>query len=269
LEFKDDSYPAIVENPIKSEKYFESYTFPNPLSEIIYKDFKNIVNEYKDKFIIIAGITSTLFERAWYLRGFENFLMDLYSNPDFANELLKKIYNFNLIVAKKAIKLGADIVWLGDDFGTETGLIMSLRLWKKFFFEKYANLIEELKSVNKKIYIAFHSCGYIEPLIPYFIEMGVDILNPIQPYCNNQKLIKKKYGNNISFWGTVDVKKRLLYGNVEDIFSEIKERIEIFGPGGGYIISSSNVIEPAEKILKNIFCYYWALDKYTKYPIML
>lgn len=263
------SYPAITKHPLADLNDLSGYIFPTVCNDVDFNNFISIVKKYKNTYPIMAAVTSTVFEGSWFLRGFENFLNDLLLNYEFAEELMDHVLNFNLGVALKAIDLGADIIWLGDDVGMETGMIISPSLWRKFLKPRYARIISELKRSKKDIYIAYHTDGYIEPIIPDLIEIGLDILNSLQPNCNNLSEIKKNYGKELSFWGGIDVQKAIPFGSAKEVINEVRERLSQLGRNGGYIICSSNGIEPSERIVENIFTYYWALDKYGNYPLKI
>jgi uroporphyrinogen decarboxylase len=261
------SYPMITSHPLLAAKDLSNYIFPSIDKDVDFNDFNSIVAKYKKDFPIMAAVTSTVFEGSWFLRGFDNFLNDLLLEPEFAEELMDKVLDFNLSVALKAIELGADIIWLGDDVGMETGMIISPEMWRKFLKPRYGKIIEKLKSANKEIIIAYHTDGYIEPIIPDFIEIGLDILNSLQPNCNNLTEVKKRYGSKLTFWGGIDVQNAIPFGDAGKVIKEVKERISQLAENGGYIICSSNGIEPSERVIENIFTYYWALEKYGKYPL--
>lgn len=257
-------YPTIVKNPIKNLEDYKNYKFPDPLSDKNYKLLENIIKKYKKEKYIFAGNVSTIFEGSWFLRGMENLLVDLYQNPGYVEELFDRFVKFKVKVGKKAAKLGADVIWLGDDLGMQDRMMIPPEIFRKYLKLRYAKIINGIKSENKDVKVAFHTCGYIEPIIPDFIEIGIDILNSLQPV-NDLGMIKKRYGKNIIFWGGIDIQEVLPIGNPGDVISELKEKVEILSPGGGYIICGSNEIEYSDKVIDNIFTYYWALDRYGKY----
>jgi hypothetical protein len=169
----------------------------------------------------------------------------------------------------KAVELGADIIWLGDDVGTQDNMLIAPELWRKHLKPRYAKIFKRLKEANKNVYIAFHTDGYVEPIIPDFIEIGLDILNSLQPDCNDLASIKKKYGMHLSFWGAVDVQHVLPFGSAKDVIDEVKARLRQLARGGGFLICASNEIEPSARVIDNIFTYYWALEKFGRYPLCI
>jgi uroporphyrinogen decarboxylase len=262
-------YPTIVHNPLAEADDLAGYTFPSVTSHVDFNSIKQVIKKYKNDFPIIGAVPSSVFEGAWFLRGFEKFLQDMIVFPDFAGELMDGVMNFNLAVALKAVELGVDIIWLGDDVGIQDSMLMAPELWRKHLKPRYAKMFQALKNANNSLYIAFHTDGYIEPIIPDFIEIGLDILNSLQPDCNNLESIKKRYGTHLSFWGAIDVQHVLPFGSTKEVVEEVKQRLKQLARGGGFLICASNEIEPSERVVDNIFTYYWALEKYGKYPLCI
>jgi uroporphyrinogen decarboxylase len=259
-------YTEIIKHPLANMNDFSSFKSPDPMEED-FLSFETMLNRYKKDYAIIAGVACTILEASWYLRGLENFMMDLKTNRDFAEELMNMVMNYHLEVALKMISMGADIIWVGDDIGMQTGMYISPEDFRKFLKPRYANMFEKFKKANKNIKIAYHSDGYMEPVINDFIEIGLDILNPVQPACMNPYEIKKKYGKSLSFWGTVDVQHVMPFGTTPEVIGEVRERLKTVGPGGGFILCSAHCIQPSARAVDNIFAYYWAANKFGNYPL--
>jgi uroporphyrinogen decarboxylase len=261
------TYPTIIENPLAGEKDLSRYTFPSIDKDVDFEPFKRLVEKYGRDFAILGAVPSTVFEGSWFLRGFEQFLQDLVENEDFAGAIMDGVMSFNLAVARKAVALGADIVWLGDDVGIQHAMLISPQSWRRHLKPRYAKIIRELKSANRNVRVAFHTDGHIEPIIEDFVEIGLDILNSLQPDSNDLAHIKKRFGKNLSFWGSVDVQHAIPFGTPAEVVAEVRLRIEQLAKGGGFIICGSNEIEPSPRVIENVFTYYWALDKYGSYPL--
>ena len=259
-------YTEMVEHPLADENCIESYLCPDPHDQSRYSVLKNLIRTYSNSHAIVGGMGSILFEPAWHLRGYEQFLTDLVLNRDFAHTLLDKIFDYQLVSGKIMAELGVDILWLGDDFGTQDSLIISRSIWREFFEERYANLFCAYKEVKPDIKIAFHSDGNVTGLLPDFIEVGVDIFQAVQPKSLNTDFIKKKFGSKLSFWGGVDIQEVMPYGSISDIHDEVRLRIKTLGECGGFIISPSHSIQPDVPI-ENILAFYDAVKKFGVYPI--
>ncbi|MBT4484718.1 MAG: hypothetical protein HOC71_13695 [Candidatus Latescibacteria bacterium] len=267
VEFSGGRYTDIVGRPLKDESRLDSYKCPDPAESWRYDSIRELKRTHGATHAIIGGMPCTLFEAAWYLRGYDRFLMDLVINKDFAHTLLDKLYDFQLVTGTKLAEEGADIIWIGDDFGTQNSLIVSPVLWREFFKPRYASLIQAFKSIKPDVKIAYHSDGNIEALLPEYIEIGVDIQNAVQPKSMDPAHLKKRFGNNLSFWGTLDIQETLPYGTIEDVENEVKERIRTVAPGGGLILGPSHNIQP-DVPLENILAFYRAVKKYGNYPVV-
>ena len=261
------SYTEMEYHPLSNIKDYDDYKFPDPLKNEDYQEHLDLVNKYGKDFAVIAAVPATIFEGAWYLRGFNNFFIDMIENQDFAIELMKKVADYHLSVCKKLLKIGADIIWLGDDIGMQKSMLISPDIYRKILKPIYADIIQEIKKINKDTIIAYHSDGYVEPVVNDFIEIGIDVLEAVQPLCMNVSNLKKKFGKNLSFWGGIDVQHVMPFGTAGEVVSEIREKIKILAPGGGYIFCTAHCVQPSDRAVDNVFTYYWAANKYGNYPI--
>ncbi|MFC1692597.1 uroporphyrinogen decarboxylase family protein [Candidatus Latescibacterota bacterium] len=267
IDFPGGRYTEMVRRPLADEQNLSSYSCPDPTESWRYDSARELIRTHGETHAIAGGMPCTLFEAAWYLRGYDRFLMDLMINRDFASELLDKLYDFQLVTGRKLAETGVDIIWMGDDFGMQNSLIVSPEIWRKFFKPRYAGLIQAFREIKPDVKIAYHSDGNIESLLPEYIEIGVDVLNAVQPKSMNTAHLKKRFGNKLSFWGTVDIQEVLPFGTVEDVVDEVKKRIQMAGQGGGLIIGPSHNIQP-DVPLDNILAFYRAVEMYGKYPVV-
>ena len=271
IDYNSGFYIEIVKNPLDDLNNFSAYKLPDPdYQEIIkkqYKNFENNIKKYGKSHAIVGGVTCTIFEAVEILRGMERIMVDLVENEDFINELMDKLVDYHFKIGKKLIDLGVDIIYIGDDVGMQTGMMISPELWRKFLKPRYDYLFRKWKNINKNIIFALHSDGYIEPIIGDLVEIGLDILNPVQPGTMNDYELKRKFGDKLSFWGGINVQKTIPFGTPEDVIDEVRNRIEVFGEDGGFIISPSHNVQPNTRSIDNTFIYYWACKKYGKYNL--
>ena len=262
-------YNEVVGHPLAGVADLSSYQMPDPerpAMEATYRGARDVVEKYGKTHVIFGTLWATVFESAWFLRGMENLLMDMMTNKDYAHELFDMMTQYALVAGKRMIETGVDVIWTGDDFGTQRGMLISLAMWREFIRPRYATLYAEFKRMKPDLRIAYHSDGYIEPIIPDLIEIGLDILNPIQLATMDPAKIKRKYGDFLSFWGTVDVQWTLPFGTPVDVEREIKERLRTVAPGGGFILCSAHAVQP-DFPLENIRTFYRAARTYGTYPI--
>jgi len=243
--------------------YIERYDFPDPLAKGRFTAAKQAVKKYGRDYGIIGDIETSFFETSWYLVGLEKFLSDLACEEDYVPVLMDRVMHINTEIGKQLIELGADIIMAGDDFGTQTGMLLNPSLWRRHFKRRIEYMFQEFRKVNPYIKTAWHSCGSILPIIPDFIEIGLDILNPIQPLAKGMDpvFLKREYGKDLVFCGGIDIQNLLPTGKPERIKKEIKKIIDVLGSGGGYIIAPAHNIQ-ADTPVENILAFFEAVKQY-------
>lgn len=169
--------------------------------------------------------------------------MDFVLNPDLAEKILDIPFHYHLTAAKKLVEMGVDMIWTGDDVGTQSTMMISPKLWRRFFKPRMAEFIAALKKINPGVKVAYHSDGMIYPIIPDLIEIGVDVLNPVQPACMNPERVKKEFGNKLCFWGSIDEQYTLPFGSPAEVEHEIKSRLKTLGKNGGLIIGPTHHVQ--------------------------
>lgn len=212
-----------------------------PLPIIIKKDISKIIDGIKEKDLVTTAYGGSLYEWSWWLRGMENLLIDIGSKNGYDKAIFDKVTEHVKNLSEKWVKAGIDIICFYDDIGMQDRLQIRPQYWRKAVKPRYKRIIKSLKKINPKVLVFLHTCGKVTEVIEDFIEMGVDILNPLQPECMPLKEIKDNYKNDLSFWGTVSNQRTLSFGNKKDIFEEVANRIEIFGPNG-IVIAPNNIL---------------------------
>ena len=211
------------------------------------------------------------FERAHAMQGMDVFLLNMAMYPDFARTLLHKITEVcKSLMGPFLEELGdnVDIIKIGDDLGTQDSLLISPKMYRQILKPLHADFIQFIKErTNAKIF--FHTDGDVFPLIPDFIEIGVDILNPIQTTAGKMAdlpALKKHYGKNIVFCGGIDTHRILPYGTPDEVRQEVRRVMQTLGPGGGYMVASVHTIMddvPPENVLAMVD----AVEEFGYYPL--
>lgn len=209
-------------------------------------------------------VGGTVFWPAYKLRGMEQLLMDLVAEPALAGTLLDKVTEISAALAARLASYDIDILWLADDFGTQRALIVRPEAWKEWFKERLRRVIEAAKSVNPRLLVAFHSDGKIDEIIPQLIEIGVDVLNPLQPEVMDPARIKREYGNDLAFWGGVGTQTTMPFGSPAEVKRVIQELIATVGAGGGLLVAPTHVVEP-EVPWENVLAFIQAVDQFGQY----
>ncbi|MFW6270914.1 MAG: uroporphyrinogen decarboxylase family protein, partial [Bacillota bacterium] len=203
---------------------------------------------------------------AIYMRGLQQIMEDIYFNPSILEAILERVINFYIDFNQKLFEASSgnlDIFMMGDDFGIQDNLICSKKHWIKFFKPGLKKFIDQAKKYN--LLVMHHSCGAIAPLIPDFIELGLDILNPIQIDAKGMDpaFLKKEYGRYITFHGGVSIQKILPYGSPVEVKENVKNLIDVLGEHGGYIACTTHNLQ--EDIpLENIEALFAAYNEYRK-----
>jgi uroporphyrinogen decarboxylase len=211
------------------------------------------------------------FERAFAMQGMDVFLLNMISNPDFARALLEKIAaHCKQLMGRFLEELGdnVDIIKIGDDLGTQESLMISPKMYREMLKPVHADFISFIKS-RTKARVFFHSDGDVVPLIEDFIEIGVDILNPIQTSAGSMSdlpALKKRFGKNMVFCGGIDSHRVLPHGSAEDVRREVRRVMQILGPGGGCMMGAVHTVMndvPPENVLAMVD----AVEEFGRYPL--
>jgi len=240
--FGKGSYTEIASHPLAEEGAIETYRPPSPNRPELYKEAAQVLETYKDEYWITGVTVTTIFECAWALRGLQKLLMDFVLDPDLAERILDIPYQFHLAAAKKLVGMGVDMIWIGDDVGTQRAMMISPACWRRFLKPRLVTFISEIKAMNPALKVAYHSDGFIAPIIPELIEIGVDILNPIQPTCVDPEGVKREFGDNLCFWGSIDEQHTLPFGTPEEVQQEVVSRLKTMGRNGGLILSPTHFV---------------------------
>jgi uroporphyrinogen decarboxylase len=191
---------------------------------------------------ILAMFYGSHFEKANFARGIENFLADLAGEPAFAKSLLAKIIEKNLVMLENILSSEEiDGVLLGSDWGTQIDLIMSPDTWQEMIRPGEQREYDLIHGYGKDVWI--HSCGNIEKVIPSLIEMGVDVLNPVQPEAMDLGRLKRDFGDRLTFWGGISTQRSLPYGTPEEVCRETVAVRDLLSAGGGYILAPAQEIQ--------------------------
>jgi uroporphyrinogen decarboxylase len=241
--FGTGHYTEITSHPLADDDAISRYRPPDPNRPELYADAAQVIRDFKDEYWIVGVTVTTIFEAAWALRGLEQIMIDMMVDPDLADHLLDIPYRYHLTAAKKLVEMGVDMVWTGDDFGSQHEMLISPKMWRKYFKWRMANLIGELKAINPNVKVAYHSDGDIRRIIPELIEIGLDVLNPIQPSSMNPAEIKSMFGDRLCFWGTIDEQHTLPFGSPKDVQDEVIERLETIGRQGGLILAPTHHVQ--------------------------
>ncbi len=231
-------------------------------------DFSNIEEQcdrYSD-YAVSGGFWGSLRSKVDSLLGMQNAMIAMYENPDIVKTIVKKAGEFFRKANKRffeAAKGKIDVFMTAEDLGTQNSILMSIEMFKEFYYDEHKRIIDEARPYVKKI--MFHSCGSISKYLPILIDMGVDIINPIQVRASNMdpEYLKDTFGDRLCFHGGIDTQFTLPGGTEEMVRSEVRERIGILGRNGGYILAPSQDFLPDIPV-RNIIAMY---DEGKRYQV--
>ncbi|UCE47635.1 MAG: hypothetical protein JSW47_18805, partial [Phycisphaerales bacterium] len=235
---RTDGFNQISRYPLADadEQQLLEYRYPfdriGPLVDLMGR-----VMEFKHEYFIGCDVSPCVFEMYWRLRGMERTLLEITLDPELTQDMLRRTTEFSVAISEAACeRFELDWLWLGDDAAGQQSMLMSPDTWRQMV----KPLLKENADVGKKhgLYVAFHSCGAIRPIIPDLIEIGVDVLNPIQCNCPgmNPLELKKEFGRDLAFMGGVDTQGVLPNGTADQVRKATAELLEgMTADGGGYI----------------------------------
>ena len=258
-------YFDIVNSPLADARTVadvESHPWPDPIDEqriaSAVVEAERVARE-TDCCLVVGCMMAGLLEVGCWIRGFENFYIDLAMGSAVGEAILDKLTEIKLAYWGALLpRLGqnVDVVRQGDDYGGQNGLLISRETYRKYFFPRYRRIFEFMKkTAEKEAFTFLHSCGSVRELIPDFIECGIDVLNPVQVAAAGMdtKELKQEFGKDISFWGGgVDTQHVLPHGSAEEVRDEVRRRIDDLAPGGGFVFAAVHNIQSdvsAENIL--------------------
>jgi uroporphyrinogen decarboxylase len=262
-------YMDVLEGPfaqVRSADEVLSFPFPDPNDPGRFEDAKKYIEKYKEDYFIIGDVELTMFEMAWHMVGMEKFMVDLAAREEYVEVLLDRCKEFSIGVAKNLAALGVDGIWTGDDFGSQTGMMVSPRMWRSIFKPRFAEVFQEIKAANPNTLVMYHCDGAISPILDDLIQIGMDVFNPVQPNVpgHEPQDLKSKFGDRLSFWGAIDQQYLLPRGNPEEIEADVASKIQVLGEGGGYMCSPAHILQ-SDTPLDNIECFIAAVKKHGVY----
>lgn len=263
-------YAEAVGRPLSECESLEDlarYRLPDPLAPQKWAFSQDVIARYKADYGVIGDLEACLFELSWNLVGLEKFLVDLMTEEEYIPALLDRVEEYSTQCGLKMIQLGVDMIWAGDDFGTQNAMILSPQLWREHFKPRYERMWKAFRRANPDIKIAYHSCGSIVPIIEDYIEIGLDFLNPIQPLAAGMDLAQlyKRYGDRLGFFGGVDVQNVLPNGTQEDVRKEVRRVMDAVEHSPRFIIAPAHNIQPDTSV-ENILAFFDEAIKYGKIP---
>lgn len=241
---------VVLKNP-----NLDNLRIPDPDNEDRYSHAAPIIEANSHRYIL-AKFSYSLFERAWSLRGMENFMMDFIVNPGFVDDLLDAITDFNIAVLDNMASFSIDGVYFGDDYGYQRGLMMSPVMWGRFIKPRLHRLYTRAHEHGFDVFI--HSCGNVRVILEELYRAGVNVFNPFQPEAIDINETISTFSGRLAFYGGMSIQHTLPFGTVEEVAEETRNRLGLAKKFGGFIVSPSHDMPP-DVPLENILVMHSVL----------
>ena len=255
---KEGPFNQIVYSPLegKSRKEILAFKFPAAHLEELLSPMQKVVENRSD-FFVGCDVSPCIFEMYCRLRGMEGALLDIAADPDLAETMFQRCADFSIFLGQEVCqRFPLDWYWTGDDVASQMALMMHPNAWRELIKPHLARIFQVGKAHH--LWVAYHCCGALRAIIPDLIEIGLDVLNPIQCKCPGMEplSLKAEFGKSLSFMGGVDTEYLLPKGTVTEVRRETARLVEgMTRDGGGYILAASHTLPP-ETPIENIFAMY-------------
>jgi uroporphyrinogen decarboxylase len=271
---RNPNYYDMIDHPLKDAGIddLDAFSWPDPRNPLRYKGLKDEVESlYRgtDYAIQADAFFGGIYECAWWLRGFETFTVDMYRRPEFTSKFLDKIFQLYLEFYDRYLEVVGpyiQIIDYNDDLGMQTGPILSPALFNKYLKPRYNQLFNLIHSKTKaKLFM--HTCGSVHQLIPDLINIGLDVLNPIQPLATNMDIegLKRDFGERLCFHGGIDIQRLLPHGSRKEVEAEVRKVARVGGKGGGLILACAHNIQD-DVPPQNVIAMFEAAGSYKVPP---
>lgn len=207
-------------SPLANSKNLDTFAWPDPLRVNLMDGARRTIEKYGQEYFISPNLGFALFERAWSLRGLEQFLMDMALDSGFANELLERITEIQLVLIRRYLGLGIDGGYFGDDYGAQKGLIMSPATWRQLFKPRLERMFAPFR--ERGLPVIMHSDGQIQKIIPDLVEIGLTALNPVQPEVLDHAWLVENFGGKLAFYGGISTQTVLPSGSPEQVREAVR-----------------------------------------------
>ncbi len=255
-------------NPLALARTLEdlqNFPYPDVGAPYQVEGLARQVEDWHARSLAVGGnpphLGGELFEAAWRLRGLENFLIDLLERPNWAHFLLDRLTDLARRNAETLTRAGIDVLALDDDVGMPGTMMISPNMWREFFKQRLAEIIQAARAINPELRIVYHSDGHFEPIIGDLIEIGVNAINPLQPEHMDAVGIRRRYGSRLALWGTVGRQTTFSFATPQEIRREVKERVDSLGRAGLILCPAYDIDEP-DIPGENIAAFLEAVEAY-------
>lgn len=244
--WRADLRPFHLVEPALKTPSLEDFVFPDVddlVTPALKEEALRFIQQHKDYFLVV-GFGFGLWERTWALRGFDNALVDAAADPGFFDELVGRVADHQMAIVERLLELPVDGIMFSDDWGYQRGVLIGPERWRRVLKPRLARMYAHVHEAGK--YVLSHCCGSVADIMPDIIEIGLDVLESVQPEAAgmNPYQLKRHYGAQITFWGGLGSQSVIPFGTPHEIRAEVARLCREMGRGGGYILSPAKPFQP-------------------------
>jgi uroporphyrinogen decarboxylase len=226
-------------SPLAENPDLDAFDWPDPHAPRLLADAERTIARFGDEYFITPNFGFALFERAWALRGFDHMFIDMASDPEYTGELLDRVVDIQLILINRFLELGVDGAYFGDDYGAQKNLLFSPRMWRTYIKPRLARLFAPFR--ERDLPILMHSDGQIQKILPDMVEIGLTVLNPVQPEVLDHSWLRATFEQRLAYYGGVSTQTVLPNGTPDEVRTAVSRTVcELAPDGTGLVIAPSH-----------------------------
>ena len=238
---------------------------PLPTEQQIAQVADRVEQHHAADLAVCSAYACGVYEQAKHWIGPEATIIGPYAEPKTFVEVLDEITDWKASVYAAYAEAGVDIVWMGDDLGTQRSLVMSPTQYRDWYRPRHEHIVDRIRRAQPDVRIVFHCCGHVTPLIPDLIDIGIDVLEAVQAETMDIAALKREFGRDISFWGAVGAQSVLARTTPEQVIEGVRRTLEVMAPGGGYIAAPCHTL--TEEIpWPSVLAFRDAIQRFGDYP---
>jgi uroporphyrinogen decarboxylase len=248
----------LLDAPLADVRRIDTFVWPDPSRPKLLDEATSALASDDEKHFVVPNLGFCLFERAWSLRGFDTFLMDLLLEPRLVEELLERITEIQVHLARRYVALGVDGAYFGDDYGAQNGLLFSPKIWRRSFKPRLARMFQVFCEAG--LPVIMHSDGQITEILPDLIEIGLSVLNPVQPEVLEHGWLKRAFGDGLAFYGGISTQSVLPHGSPAQVREAVARCVHLLAADGtGLVLAPSHRLM-ADVPMENVDALLQAFD---------
>jgi len=249
-------YVQWIDGPFAATDDLDAFDWPGEDRLVEAEDLAEKVRALKAAGYWVVGSGGVHpFKQAWHMRGFENFLCDYAANPGWVEAIYDRIVEYDVAVCRRSAAAGADMICYWGDVAMQDRMIVAPDRWRSLDKPAWRRIVEETRKVNPEVRFFFHCDGDLRPIVDDLIEIGFDIIDPIQPECINPAAFKARWGDRVTLEGGGSVQRTLPFGTVEEVRREVDFLMRHCAYNGGFILRASNAVS-FDCPIENVVAFY-------------